>query len=334
MYSRNDWLYSEEREMTKHTSLEKYVNHHLKIKHLRLLVELGDKHTVAKAAISLNVSQPAVSKMLSEMEMGFGVELFERAGRGIRPTVFGESLIRHAREVLFNLVRANEEFRNLSKGAEGRISIGILNGFGSEVLVCATQAIKQSYPHINIAIRENSIEQNLLALRSGKIDLFIGKLTDQQDGEFLEHQFLYQESMVLVASKTHPLSHRTQLEWSDLENLPWILPMEESPSYQRLMKILQQQNLNSPKNIIECVSRHISLPLLMSPPNIGLLPLSSARRYADEGKLQILPLSLPSLPAPISMMWNKSKVLPESVEIFKGFIKRSSEQFGAELNVN
>jgi DNA-binding transcriptional LysR family regulator len=320
--------------MTKHISLEKYINHHLKIKHLRLLVELGDHHTVAKAAVTLNVSQPAVSKMLSEMESGFGVELFERAGRGIRPTMFGEALIRHAREVLFNLVRANEEFRILSKGAEGRISIGTLSGFATEVLVSATQAIKQRYPHINLAISENTAEQNLLALRSGKIDLFIGKLTEQLDTDYLEHQFLYEENMVLVAAKTHPLSHRTQLEWSDLISLPWILPLEESPSYQRLMKLLQHENLETPKNTIECGSQHFALPLLMTPPNIGLLPLSSARRYANEGKLHILPLSLPNIPSSICVMWNTSKTVPESVEIFKGAIQRSSEQFAAELSIN
>ena len=95
----------------------------LRPRHLQLLTALDDVRHVGRVAASLNVSQPAVSKTLAELEKGLGVKLFERTARGVHPTIYGASLIRHARSVLAELTLARDDLRGLMSGEIGRAHV-------------------------------------------------------------------------------------------------------------------------------------------------------------------------------------------------------------------
>src|SRR5262245_25657826 len=108
------------------TQLDSFVRASFKPRHLRLLVALDDIRHLGKVAASINVSQPAVSKALGELERGLGLKLFERTARGLVPTAYGECLIRHARVMLGELAQARDELRGLASGSSGSIRIGVL----------------------------------------------------------------------------------------------------------------------------------------------------------------------------------------------------------------
>lgn len=319
--------------MSHNAKIARYIHHHLKIKHLKMLVELADQSSVAQVAKTLHVTQPAVSKMLAEMEAGLDLELFERVGRGIKPTAFGELMIRYAREILLNLVKANEEILSLTSGTKGHIRIGILAGLATQTILTAVKNMKANWPNITIAIREGKHAQNIHDLAMGHLDLLIGRVYLNPDCEDFEVEIMYEEPLVLVVAKHHPLVHKHPLEWSDLENLPWIMPGEDSPTHQRLLQLLAQHNIKKPKNIIECVARNITIPLLSMPPHIGMLPLSDARQYAQQGIFEILPLSLGELPAPMGMIWNKTSHISEAQTLFQDQIRRALAGFVSELTV-
>lgn len=319
--------------MVQNAKIARYIHHHLKIKHLKMLVELADQSSVAQAAKNLHVTQPAVSKMLAEMEAGLDLELFERAGRGIKPTAFGELMIRYAREILLNLVKANEEILSLTSGTKGHIRIGILAGLATQTILTAVKNMKAHWPNITIAIREGKHAQNIHDLAMGHLDLLIGRVYINPECEDFEVEIMYEEPLVLVVAKQHPLVHKHNLEWKDLENLPWIMPGEDSPTHQRLLQLLAQHNIKKPKNIIECVARNITIPLLSMPPHIGMLPLSDARQYAQQGIFEILPLSLGELPAPMGMIWNKTSHISEAQTLFQDQIRRALGGFVSELTV-
>lgn len=319
--------------MLQNAKIARYIHHHLKIKHLKMLVELADQSSVAQAAKNLHVTQPAVSKMLAEMEAGLDLELFERAGRGIKPTAFGELMIRYAREILLNLVKANEEILSLTSGTKGHIRIGILAGLATQTILTAVKNMKAHWPNITIAIREGKHAQNMHDLAMGHLDLLIGRVYINPECEDFEVEIMYEEPLVLVVAKQHPLVHKHPLEWNDLENLPWIMPGEDSPTHQRLLQLLAQHNIKKPKNIIECVARNITIPLLSMPPHIGMLPLSDARQYAQQGLFEILPLSLGELPAPMGMIWNKTSHISEAQILFQDQIRRALGGFVSELTV-
>ena len=81
----------------------------LTLRHMRLLVALEDLRQVGRVAAALNISQPAVSKALAEIENGVGVALFERTPRGMVPTAHGACLLRYAHMMTNEITRAVDE---------------------------------------------------------------------------------------------------------------------------------------------------------------------------------------------------------------------------------
>src|SRR5262245_16362840 len=89
------------------------VRSRLKTRQIVLLAHLDEERSVLRAAEAAGMTQPAASKLLGELEDALGVRLFERHARGVQPTWYGEILVRHARSVLAELSRAQEEIAAL-----------------------------------------------------------------------------------------------------------------------------------------------------------------------------------------------------------------------------
>src|SRR5512138_2365842 len=98
----------------------------IKTRQLMLLIAIGDEGNIHRAAEVLLVSQPAASKLLKDLEDALGVTLFERLPRGMRPTWYGEAMIRHARMALSSLNQAHDEVQALKAGRFGQVSVGVI----------------------------------------------------------------------------------------------------------------------------------------------------------------------------------------------------------------
>src|SRR5262245_12866214 len=106
--------------------LDWYLLINLKARHLRLVVAIDTYRNLTQVADITHVTVPAVSKALAELERGLGLELFTRTTQGLKPTPYGECLIRHAREMLTSLNQARDELKALSTGTQGKVNIGVL----------------------------------------------------------------------------------------------------------------------------------------------------------------------------------------------------------------
>lgn len=282
---------------------ERYIQRSLKIRHLLLLIELADRKSIGETAASMNVTQPAVSKMLAEIEEGIGLALFERSGRVLTPTTYGQCLIRHAREILASVHFAGEELRSLTSGMVGKVAIGMMSVAAPVLMPQMVGLLKQSWPGINLSLREGSMEEHLADLRLGKLDLVVGRLLKEFSSEDLHEEELLDDPVVLVVAANHPLAHRESIEWHELNGLPWILPPEGAPMRLRLESLLATHNVASPSNVVESISLLANLPLLQAYPVLGLYPQSLARQHEATRLLRILPLSLGQVLTPIGMVW-------------------------------
>src|SRR5689334_9456390 len=106
--------------------IDRVLRSNLKLRHLQLLIALDEFRNVGRAAEFLSVTQPAVSKVLSEIESMFGLTLFERSTRGTHPTPYGSSVIRFAKSVLAEYERTKDEIAAVASGAAGRTSVGAM----------------------------------------------------------------------------------------------------------------------------------------------------------------------------------------------------------------
>lgn len=87
----------------------RFLQHHLKIRQMVLLVELGRHHSILHAAKAANLSQPGASKLLAQLEQSMGVPLFKRLPRGVQPTCYGSILIRRSAAALAQIAAGLQE---------------------------------------------------------------------------------------------------------------------------------------------------------------------------------------------------------------------------------
>ena len=147
-----------------------FIRARLKTRQLLLLVALAEEGNIHRAAQVLNMTQPAASKLLKDLEDMLEVELFERLPRGMRPTWYGESMIRHARMVLANLGQAYDEITALKAGLFGQVGVGAITTPGITLLPRAMSQIKQEHPNLRVSLDIETSPVLMERLAQGKLD--------------------------------------------------------------------------------------------------------------------------------------------------------------------
>jgi DNA-binding transcriptional LysR family regulator len=295
------------------SQLDAYIRSNLKPRHLQLLVALDDIRHLGKVAASINVSQPAVSKTLGELERGLGLRLFERTARGVIPTTYGQCLIRHARVMLGELTQARDELQGLASGGSGSIRVGVLATAALELLPRALAAFKGQQPGVFVLVREGIMEMLLPELWLGNLDLIVGRLP-QGGAQGLGEKTLMEEGVSVVTGRHHPLVRRKRLRWSDLKPYPWVLPPVNTLLREPLERLFQDHALAMPANRIETLSVHVIRAYLDYTDAIAALATDVSRYYESLGLLAILPLELPKLVRPVGIIWNRQRPVSPSTQ--------------------
>ncbi len=287
--------------------LDAYVRTSFKPRHLQLLVALDEIRHLGKVAASINVSQPAVSKALGELERGLGLKLFERTARGVVPTAYGECLIRHARVMLSELAQARDELRGLASGSSGSIRVGALATAALELLPHALAVLKSRRPGITVLVREGTVEMLLPELLLGNLDLIVGRLPDGHGAKALGEKTLMEEGVSVVAGRHHPLAGRKRLRWSELKAYPWVLPPVNTLLREPLERVFEVHGIAMPANRIETLSVHVIRAYLHYTDTIAALASDVARYYESLGLMAVLPLELPKLVRPVGVVWSRHR---------------------------
>lgn len=141
---------------TRHTRIVDRALTRLKLRQLRLLVAVGQHGSIQHAARDLSISQPAATKMIQDLEVDFEVELFRRTNRGVVPTVFGKSLIRHGKLIFAQVSNAAQELDDLSEGSSGRVVVGTLLAASPALLPKAIDILLATRPRVAIKILEGT----------------------------------------------------------------------------------------------------------------------------------------------------------------------------------
>ena len=141
----------------------------LTLRHMRLLIAIEELRQVGRVAVALNISQPAVSKALAEIENGVGVALFERTPQGMLPTAHGACLLRYAHAMTNEIARAVDELTGIEQGIAATVAVGATFGAGTGYLLsAATLQARQRLPELTVTVTEGSREYLLRQLRTGE----------------------------------------------------------------------------------------------------------------------------------------------------------------------
>jgi len=291
--------------VTGHARIVDRVTTRLKLKQLRLLVAVGKHHNIQNAARELNVSQPSATKMIKDLELDFEVQLFERTNRGVVPTQYGDALIRHGKLIFAQVSNAAQELDDLNEGSSGRVVIGTLLAASPQLLPKAIEMVLKDRPKLVIKVVEGTNEVLMPDLRSGEIDLIVGRLPTHRHRAELTQEKLFDECIQPVVGKGHPLTLRKSLKFDDLRPFGWILPPIETSLRRQLDQFFLKQGQYSPPFALESVSYLTNRSLLQSFDYIGLMPAHVAAKDIEMGLLDAIDFPLLFATGPVGVSYRR-----------------------------
>ena len=264
----------------------------LKTRHLLLISAIGEEGNINRAAENLNMSQPAASRLLRDLEQIVGAELFERLPRGVRPNWYGEAMIRHARNALTSLGEAALEIDSLKAGRTGQVNVGTIAGPAISLVPRAVARLAKEYPLVKFQLLVDTSDRLLERLREGSIDIMVGRLLDRNDNSDCSFECLADEPVCGMVRKDHPLLGRPSLDYKDVAQCPWIVPPVGTILRHQFNQMFRDAGLDIPKQLIETVSPMLITRLLEDTEFIAVLARDVAEYYAACGLVSILPIKL------------------------------------------
>ena len=267
------------------------LNARVKIRHLHAFTVVAQNQSFARAAETLAISQPAVSKTIGELEDILATRLFDRQARGVRLTPSGLVLLRHAGPALRALETGLAQAGSDDVSAQP-LRIGALSTVETELLPLALQRWQLDWPTGQARVTVGASAFLLERLLVGKLDVVVGRMTDAREMHDLSYEHVYYEPLILVVRGDHPLAHVAAPEVSDLIAYPWVLPPPKTTLRPRVDAFWVRHGVASPQQRLETLSLPISYRYTMVTDAIWVAPRDAVRTDLVNGTLYALPVAL------------------------------------------
>jgi LysR family pca operon transcriptional activator len=265
-------------------------------RHVRCFLEVARLSSVGQAADALNVSQPAVSKTLRELEERLGAALFERVGRRLRLTTAGRIFQKHAGLSLAELERG---VRALGAPAGGDVlAIGVLPTVATRVLPRAALAFARRVPGACLRASTGPNRFLLSQLRDGSLDLVVGRLAAPEEMAGLVFEQLFSEAVVAVVREGHPL---LATPGGNLAAWPLILPPPDAIIRQVVEQHFLRGGLEVPRPQVETVSLALGRGLVLGSDAVWFISEGVVAEEVAAGTLVALDLGGMARAGPVGL---------------------------------
>lgn len=192
----------------------------LTLKQVRAFLAVAQVGSFTGAANRLHLTQSAVSVLISELELVFGLRLFDRTTRLVQLTDAGREFQPVAAKVLADLQGAISSSRELAAQKRGRVAVAATPLMSSLLLPGAIAQFAQLQPGINVVLHDTLAGQIQPKVRDGEVDFGIG--TFERSARELVAEPLLTDTLVLACPAGHPLAARRQVAWRELSGHPFI----------------------------------------------------------------------------------------------------------------
>ncbi|MGC4026853.1 MAG: LysR family transcriptional regulator [Mesorhizobium sp.] len=297
----------------------------LKFTHLRMIVALDEHGSVSAAAETMNVSQPAASRTIAEMEQIAGARLLERLPRGVRLTPYGQALARRARSILLELREADREISDLRSGTGGTVNIGAVTAPAIDLAVPAIRELRARHPRLEISIQvetSNVLARELLASRH---DLIIARIPEDLNPRLFESRVIGIEKACLIVRRGHPVLGARKVPLEKTAAFDWVL----QPSGSLLRRTVEQHFIRHdvplPERILNTSSLLLTLVMVAQSDAIAAVSIDVARfiRQSLGGAIDVVPLAFEIEVQPYSLITARNRALsPAAIMLRDAILKR------------
>ncbi|EAP5221184.1 LysR family transcriptional regulator [Salmonella enterica] len=294
----------------------------IRLRHLHTFVAVAQQGTLGRAAETLNLSQPALSKTLNELEQLTGTRLFERGRLGAQLTVPGEQFLTHAVKVLDALNTAGQALNRKEDASADVVRVGALPTAALGILPAAIGRFHQQQKSTSLQVATMNNTMLLAGLKSGEIDLGIGRMSDPELMGGLNYELLFLESLKLVVRPGHPLLQET-ITLSRVMEWPVVVSPKGTVPRQNAEALLHSQGCKMPAGCIETLSASLSRQLTVDYDYVWFVPSGAVKEDLRQATLVSLPVPTQSAGEPIGILTRVDIPLSTGAQMLIAAIRKS-----------
>ncbi|HAD0722763.1 TPA_asm: LysR family transcriptional regulator [Salmonella enterica subsp. enterica serovar Typhimurium] len=294
----------------------------IRLRHLHTFVAVAQQGTLGRAAETLNLSQPALSKTLNELEQLTGTRLFERGRLGAQLTVPGEQFLTHAVKVLDALNTAGQALNRKEDASADVVRVGALPTAALGILPAAIGRFHQQQKSTSLQVATMNNTMLLAGLKSGEIDLGIGRMSDPELMGGLNYELLFLESLKLVVRPGHPLLQET-ITLSRVMEWPVVVSPKGTVPRQNAEALLQSQGCKMPAGCIETLPASLSRQLTVDYDYVWFVPSGAVKEDLRQATLVSLPVPTQSAGEPIGILTRVDIPLSTGAQMLIAAIRKS-----------
>ncbi|MCV6628911.1 MAG: LysR family transcriptional regulator [Flavobacteriaceae bacterium] len=278
------------------------MKYQLDCRQLRYFVAVARHLNFRKAADSLFITQPGLSRQIKQLEAGLGTVLFERSSRVVQLTQAGKFLLEEAQQLFLQMEQLEQNIRLLGAGLKGEFRIGFVGSAMQQVIPKFLLAIDSHFKEVRVSLKEMSISDQVKALQNNQIDLAYVRLSKPPENMALETVF--EDTFSVVLPEQHAMNLESFRHIGQLKNEKFIMfSSDYSPLYyDKIMSICKDRGFEPQ---ISHKSVHAQTIFKLVEAGLGVSIVPSALQYGYNLKVKFLPLHNIRQKARLGVMWRK-----------------------------
>ena len=297
--------------------------HRIRLRHFHALAAVAQQKSISAAARTLAISQPALSKTLSELKQLCGFDIVVRHGQGIILSHEAQQLLPHVLQVLNSLQHATDSIFTLETAPTPVVRLAALTTVAMGILPRIIDAFHHRNP--NVQLQVSTLHNNVLlaALRAREYDLGIGRLAETPFMDGLDYELLFTEKIKLVVNPAHPLL-KGNVSLAAAMNWPVVISPEGTAPWRSAQRILTQQHCQLPETRIETSSTSLARQLALHYNYVWFVPSGAVREDLVHQALSPLPLHFSDLGEAVGIITPTDGQFNTTVERLRTTIREQS----------
>lgn len=192
----------------------------MELKHLEQIVAICNAGSLSKAARSLRMSQPSLSKSIARLEAQLGIKLFSRTDGGATPTIYGRHIADRSAGLLSSAAALALEVQQMARGEAGRLRIGSGPATRMRLLPAIIEGVNGKFPHLQIEAKFIDLAATIRALRAGDLDVVFCTAEYAHAHEDFIRVKVFEDRNIAAARVGHPAMTGVRLSSSQLLKFP------------------------------------------------------------------------------------------------------------------
>ncbi|MEK8051106.1 LysR family transcriptional regulator [Ideonella sp. DXS22W] len=297
----------------------------MKLNSLRALVAAIEEGSLRAAARRLGVTQPALTKLIRELERELATTLLLRSTTGVLATAQGMVLYERAQAAERELAQAVDQIQQLGGRMVGQLTIGAVPLAVMLLIPETVRTFGREFPQIQLRVVEELYIAQLTRLRKGEVDIALGPLPEALPAGEFTVETLMPISMVVVVSKSNPLAKAKRL--ADLAQAPWVYTGSSPDS--GYAKLYYERHGLPPPPAAALVNSTLGLLSMLAGGNcVGLMPYQIAVHPMAAAYLDIVPVAEGPLKLTLGALARSDTALKPSVRHFLAHLHRAAHHLG------